>query len=213
MKVKIYAGLLKRLIFGRKIKEMNFHFQKDESGKYYRKHYDDKDKEGIRKIKKYCRRRLLRCVLSDDSMERSTTYRTNFFKADKGIFGGGKYYFCAYCSRILTKHRTNVDHIIPVALANRSRKYKRMLTVRGIKTVNDVRNLAASCFRCNSRKGASGGFWIIRGYFGKSWKRIMLKQIILLILGGIALYYLYNLLSDMSISDLLIEKITTGVQL
>ena len=201
MKVKIYAGLVRRIIYGRKLKEMNFHFQKDESGKYYRKHYDDDDKGGIKRIKKYCRRRFLRCVLSDDSMERSSTYRANFFKHNKGIFGGCKYYFCAYCGRILNKHKTTVDHIIPIALANRSARHKRMLTVRGIKTVNDVRNLAASCLKCNSRKGSSGGLWIIRGYFGRSWIRVLLKEIILLILGGFALYYLYYFILSISLFD------------
>ena len=206
MKVKIYTGILKRIIFGRSIKKMNFHFQKDESGKYYRKHYDDDDKEGIREIKKYCRRRLLRCTLNVDSMERSTTYRANFFKSDKGIFGGGKYYFCAYCGRILTKSKATVDHIIPIALANRSPRHKRMLTIRGIKTVNDVRNLTASCLKCNSRKGSNGGLWIVRGYFGKSWIRVMLKEIILLLIGGIALYYLCNFLYNTGLYVFLLEK-------
>ena len=128
MKVKIYAGLVRRIIYGRKLKEMNFYLQKDEGGKYYRKHYDDNDKEGIKYIRKFCRHRFLRCVLCDDSMERSTTYRANFFKSNKGIFGGGKYYFCAYCGRVLSKRKVAVDHIIPVALANSSLRYRRMLT-------------------------------------------------------------------------------------
>ncbi len=210
MKVKIYAGLVRRIIYGRKLKKMNFYLQKDEGGKYYRKHYDDNDKEGIKHIRKFCRHRFLRCVLCDDSMERSTTYRANFFKSDKGIFGGGKYYFCAYCGRVLSKRKVAVDHIIPVALANSSLRYRKMLTVRGVKTVNDVRNLTASCFKCNSKKGSSGGLWIIRGYFGKSWIRVMLKEVILLLFGGITLYYLYNFLYDMGIYNFVLEKISAG---
>ncbi len=198
MRVEIYAGLFKRLIFGRKLKEMNFRLNKDNGGKYYSKHYDDDDKDGIKKIRGYCRIRLLKYSLNDDSMDRSTTYRLNFFKNNKGIFGGGKLYFCAYCGRVLTKRKTTVDHIIPVALARSSQKYKKMLTIRGIKTVNDPRNLAASCSKCNLKKGANGGLWIFRGYFGKSWVRIMLKEIILLLLGSIALYYLYHFLSGIS---------------
>lgn len=197
MKIKVYACLLKRLLFGKGLKEMHFSYRKDESGKYYQRHLDDNQKEELREIKRYCRRRLLRCRASDDRMERSNTYRANFFRHNRGMFGGGELYLCAYCGRPLKKSKVRVDHIIPVYLAGHSLRYRNMLTVRGIKTVNDPRNLTASCAKCNGRKSSYGGIWVIRGYFGQSWVRVLLKEALFLIIGGIALYYLYNFLSDL----------------
>ncbi|MBR2175399.1 MAG: HNH endonuclease [Clostridia bacterium] len=202
MKVKIYAGLPGRLFYGRRIREMRFYPKKDDSGKYYQRHIDDKDKDELKKIKRFCRFRPLKVSISDDSMERSTTYRYRFFCHNRGIAGRGMY-LCAYCGKLLRKDKVCVDHIIPVYLANSRKKYRKALERRGIPTVNDIRNLASSCASCNGRKGASGGLWILRGRFGRSWVRVAVKEIILLIIGSIVLYYLYGLISstfaDMSV--------------
>ena len=193
MKVKIYAGLIKRIIFGKSIKKMHFYLIKDSSGKYFRRHVEDSDKQTLKEIKKFCRRRLLRFVMTDDRMERSTSYRKNFFAADYGLFGSG-IYFCAYCGRPMRKNKVRVDHIIPVYLAGNSGKYRRLLALKGIRNVNDTKNLTASCVRCNGRKGSLGGLWVIRGYFGKSAFRVLLKEALYLIVGSVLLYAFYTFL-------------------
>lgn len=210
MKVKIYAGLLKRIIYGKNLQKMRFSLIKDSSGKYYRRHVDDSDKQTLKQIKKYCRRRFLRFVMVDDRMERSNSYRKKFFDSYHGIFGSGLY-LCAYCGRPMRKNKVRVDHIIPVYLAGNSGKYRRILALKGIKTVNDTKNLTASCAKCNGRKGSLGGLWVVRGYFGKSALRVLLKEALYLIAGSFLLYALYTFLCK-TVAQLCIEFVIDFVK-
>lgn len=196
MRIIIYTNLLARIFFGRKLKAMKFNLKKDESGKYYQRHIEDNDTAELKSIKRFCRHRFLRVVLHDDSMERSTNYRNRFFRENRGLFGNGEYYLCAYCGKPLSKRKVRVDHIIPVYLASHSDEYKKMLLVKGIKNVNDPANLAASCARCNGRKGASGGLWVLRGYFGRSWVRVLFREVIFMVSGGLLLYWFYGFLTE-----------------
>lgn len=195
MKVKIYVGFFRRLFLKRKLKNMKFSLKQDESKKYWQRHVDDQNRDELKKIRKFCRRRFLRFCFIDDSMERSSNYRKNFFKMRKGIFGSN-IYLCSYCGKFLTKKQVRVDHIIPVYKASHNKFYRKLLKIRNIKNVNDVRNLTPSCEKCNSKKGADGGWWIIRGWFGRAPIRVILKEIIFLILGSFFLYYLYCFLKE-----------------
>ena len=60
-----------------------------------------------------------------------------------------------------------VDHLVPVAKTKKSTLARNLLYVRGIDNVNDWRNLAPSCYRCNSRKSDKMGLWYIRGILGR----------------------------------------------
>ena len=186
MKLKIYLGWFRRLLFRRSLEAKHFHFHKDESGNYFQRHLDDRDKKELRRLKRYCRRRLLLLRVSDDRMERSSTYRTEFFRSHKGLWGR---YFCAYCGRPMKREQLVVDHIIPVYLAGHSRRYEKLLTMQGMNTVNHPRNLTASCPRCNLRKSCSGGSWVLRGYLGRSPFRVLLREGIETAAGGWLLFF------------------------
>ena len=62
---------------------------------------------------------------------------------------------------------------------------KKILHLLKIDNINDIRNLTASCFECNSRKRNKLGFWIIKGFLGKTryyWKLYYLVLFFLLII-------------------------------
>ncbi len=174
---------------------MGFCSKKQNGKNFWQKHIDDKKRDELKAVKKFCRKKLLKYNFIDDSMDRSSNYRNQFFKKNKGIFGTN-IYVCAYCGKFLRKNQVRVDHIIPVYRAKNYKLYKKLLLLRRIKNVNDVRNLTASCEKCNSRKSSNGGLWILRGWFGRSAFRVILKEIIFLIFGSILLYLIYNIINE-----------------
>lgn len=122
--------------------------------------------------------------------ERSTNYRYNFFRVNKGINGHRRYYHCSYCGRIKKKDNITVDHLIPVnkVVKGKCRNFWRgVLQVNGVKDINDIRNLVPACRKCNSRKSANTGMWILRGIIGKHfgfwcvWKPIKLAILVAII--------------------------------
>lgn len=61
-----------------------------------------------------------------------------------------------------------IDHIVPVGAVKKDIKNARAyLKIQGIDNVNDVRNLAASCQRCNASKRDKMGIWLFRAWIGK----------------------------------------------
>ena len=122
--------------------------------------------------------------------ERSTDYRRQFLKHNKGIFGGGNF-FCSYCGRLLTPKKMTVDHLIPINKVKRRGLARFFMKIRGIKNINDVNNLIPSCSHCNSRKSDKMGLWIIRGDIGKhNWYWIIKRSVILAIV--VILIYTYR---------------------
>ena len=91
---------------------------------------------------------------------RSSGYRGAFVAAHPGP------YRCRYCNRRLGAADMTVDHVVPVAMAGRSAIARKMLGAMGASGVNDLENLAPACARCNARKAAKGGLWIVRGLLG-----------------------------------------------
>lgn len=99
-----------------------------------------------------------------NNLKRSSDYRKRFFKEKRGI--KNKYYFCPYCGKLLrNKAKIEVDHIISIKYAKRSVLAKKIFK-KSKDGVNSIKNLTASCRRCNRRKGAKGGIWIVLGLYG-----------------------------------------------
>ena len=120
-----------------------------------------------RKLSSFCKERKMRFRIEDEFGERGSEYRQIFFKNNKpALFG--RYYYCAYCGKLLPKQKLTVDHIIPVGVANKDLKVRKRMKLFGYKSVNDPRNLVASCMTCNTKKGTKTGFgWKIRGTLGR----------------------------------------------
>lgn len=72
-----------------------------------------------------------------------------------------------------------VDHIVAINLANVRPAYRMLIPSEGI---NSIRNLTASCRKCNYRKSDKGGKWVIWGKLGRYvypvvWVLILLSAI------------------------------------
>lgn len=103
--------------------------------------------------------------------ERSSAYRSIYFKHNKGIFH--KWYLCPYCrKKFLEKDIVEVDHVVAVNVVKNSLLFRFLFRILG-KNVNDVMNLVASCRDCNRRKSDKGGKWIIRGSTGAVIHRVL----------------------------------------
>ena len=141
-----------------------------------------------RKLARFCKKHGLTLKIILPEYERSSNYRYRFLKENLGDKGDGSIYHCAYCGRKLTKDTLRVDHIISVASVQKTKKGRRSLAKYGLKDVNDLDNLTASCQRCNDLKSEKGGLWIIRGRVGRDkyfWATIKL----LIILAAIVFVY------------------------
>lgn len=119
--------------------------------------------------------------------ERSTDYRRQFFKNNKGIFGGGNF-FCSYCGKLITPQRMTVDHLIPVNKVKKKGFARFMMKIRGINNINDLNNLIPSCSSCNSRKSDKMGLWIIRGDIGKHMWFWIIKRAVIMAIAVILIY-------------------------
>ena len=161
--------------------------------RYNRWQKDCSSSEG-KKYARFCRRRGLNFTIEDPKYTRSTDYRQSFFK--ERPYDRGRKYRCVYCGKLLKKSQVEVDHVIPVDKAANYNKYKRLLRLSGCKTINDVKNLSASCRKCNRRKSNKAGYWIIRGFLGRSFLYWTIKRTfiglfytIILIIIGVSIYY------------------------
>ncbi len=140
-----------------KLKKLGLTF--DDKSKSWKKESEQYTPAFEKKCMRFCRLRGLKFTLKDISQRRSRTYRQDFLSADKGAFGNGKYYFCSYCGKLLKKEDMVVDHIIPVQKAVENKSTRKLLEKYGIKDVNEIKNLAASCRICNSKKSNKVGIW------------------------------------------------------
>ena len=119
--------------------------------------------------------------------ERSDDYRKNFLRYNQGIFRSGNYH-CSYCGKILTRKKLRVDHLIPIHKVKKFGVGRIFMFFDGISDINDVKNLVPSCERCNSKKGAKMGFWLIRGNIGKHFGIWLFWWSLLLAVTGIIIY-------------------------
>ena len=165
------------------------------------------DVSEIRRWKRFARRKKFRFDYVDAKYARSTNYRRIFFSHYEP-YRNGKY-FCIYCGRLLPKEKIQVDHIIPVHAAQTEWFIQRYLKRNGWESINDFHNLGASCKRCNSRKGAKMGWWVWRGFRGKSNRfqviRRTVRRILVLIVVIIILILIQKWIPNIDISNIYIS--------
>lgn len=151
----------------------------------------------VTSLKRLCRQNKVKFELNNDFGKRSTTYRTEYFKHNKPIYK--KFYRCVYCGQLLSRRKITVDHIYPVKKVNESIYYQDKLKKMGADSVNDYRNLVSACFRCNAKKSAKTGWWIIKAKIGSIkyyWPIVHMIEFIII------LFILYNLyINRIIISD------------
>jgi 5-methylcytosine-specific restriction endonuclease McrA len=145
------------------------------------------DKYEKNKIIRKAKWRGIKYRCYEERWSRSSDYRRKFIKVYKAP------YRCRYCNRKLKEEDMVVDHVIPVAKVKKNKNHARLLLkIKGIEDVNDLKNLVASCDKCNGTKRDKMGIWLIKAWIGKFdfyWK---IKPIITLIFWGIICYYLYK---------------------
>lgn len=125
------------------------------------------DAKIIKKYKKKLSRKGLKLTAADVNYTRSSNYRNVFFSNNLGLFKKEKHYFCSYCGKIVSVNRITVDHLIPVKKASTHKRYQLLLKLFGAESVNNAQNLVAACYKCNQKKSAKGGLWVIRGVIGR----------------------------------------------
>lgn len=151
----------------------------------------------VTSLKRLCRQNKVKFEINNDFGKRSTTYRTEYFKHNKPIYK--KFYRCVYCGRLLSRRKITVDHIYPVKKVNESTFYQDKLKRMGADSVNNYRNLVSACFRCNAKKRAKTGWWIIKAKIGSMKYYWLVVHIIEFIIFLLILYNLYA--NRMIISD------------
>lgn len=127
------------------------------NGNYYINTYIDKPKKQIKKLN----RAGIKCSCYRVEYERASNYRNVFFSRTHGP------YRCRYCNKKLDKSAVFVDHIIPVSKCQKTSAARMLLSINNCSNVNDIKNLAPACKRCNLKKSDKMGLWIIRGFLGR----------------------------------------------
>ena len=131
----------------------------------------------------HCDRYRLRLTLNNNYGQRGNTYRKQFFQANSPVWR--RYYFCAYCGRLVPLEQLTVDHLYPIARARRDVRLQQKLKRKGVLNINDTANLVPACRSCNSKKGVKMGSRILKGKLGRHpwyWKVRHTLRIILIIL-------------------------------
>ena len=123
--------------------------------------------------------------------DRSMNYRYEYIKNNPGYKGNRQVYHCAYCGKRIKKDQMQVDHIFSVYNAKNSFITRLLMRLFGINGVNDVKNLTASCPKCNLKKGKMGNGWIISGFLGKNIWYHRIKKLIKLALLAVIIYGAY----------------------
>lgn len=142
------------------------------------------------KYLKMLKRRKIRYRYYESRWERNSTYRNDFLKASRPP------YRCRYCNRYLKRDYMVVDHIVPVAKAKVSPHARFLLYIQGISNVNDIRNLAPSCQKCNRRKDTKMGLWWLRGKLGKYKLYWIMKKVLVVALIALLVYFMFSHMQD-----------------
>lgn len=119
----------------------------------------------MERLREYCRDKHLKFYIDNEYGTRDSGYRARFFKSNAPVLG--RFYFCAYCGKPLSRKRVTVDHLYPVARVSRDMELQKKLRRQGIADLNSEKNLVAACYRCNQAKAAQMGPWIWRGKLGR----------------------------------------------
>lgn len=148
------------------------------TGSYYTLKGNKTDRK---KIIRECARRNIRTRSYETRWARDTSYRNMFLKNTSPP------YYCRYCGKKISPSQMQVDHIVPVAAVKKSLYARWLLGRQGITNVNDIRNLAPSCRRCNRRKGTKMGIWLLRARLGKNPNWFRTRRILRAVIGAILL--------------------------
>lgn len=120
---------------------------------------------------------------------RNNTYRKKFMEKHPPIAGRYRCWYCGKRCRNIT-----VDHIYPVKQVQTDERLQRKLKRKGIRNVNDEKNLAFCCEKCNKKKGKTIGNYPRKAAFGKHemyWVLVGIVRIfIILIVIGLCLCFL-----------------------
>lgn len=147
----------------------------------------------------------LRARMYEERFERSPEYRQNFIKANPPENGK---YRCVYCGRVIRSCDMEVDHILPVAAAKKSKKIQRKL--RGKKGVNRLSNLVPSCHRCNMRKlDSTAIWWRIKARLGRHKMYWAMRYVCMLLLVIVVVAYVSR--CDFSYADSVGREVTRNV--
>lgn len=177
--VRISSGRRKIKRYIRKLEDRGFRYEERAYGKSYLE--QKMSSAEAREWKRYCRIVGLTYVEIPAKYTRSSDYRKQFFIHNKPVKSSK--YRCAYCGRLVSKDKVTIDHIIPVKKMSDSKKIRRYAKTFGVFETNDLKNLCSACKRCNQRKSAKMGSWVIRGFLGKSellWKIRKITRFVLL---------------------------------
>lgn len=134
---------------------------------------------GKNHMQRYCRRRNLTFEAVPTQYTRSSNYRSRFFAKHPSPTGK---YRCAYCGKKKTKDKITIDHIFPVHCMEEYPAVRRRAALLGICGSNDMKNLCTACMRCNQKKEAKMGIWILKGFLGKQPWYWPLRRILTVIL-------------------------------
>ena len=107
-------------------------------------------------------------------------YRKTFFSNNPPVIHNN--YFCAYCGKLVNKENITVDHLYPIGAVKKDPKLQKKLKRKGIKDINDKKNLVPACRTCNKKKSANLGIWIIKGKIGKHQFLWIIRHLIRLII-------------------------------
>ena len=119
-------------------------------------------------MQRYCRRRNLTFEAVPTQYTRSSNYRSLFFAKYPSPTGK---YRCAYCGKKKPKDAV-----------------RKRAALFGIHGSNDMKNLCTACMRCNQKKEAKMGIWILKGFLGKQPWYWPLRRILTVILVFFVLY-------------------------
>lgn len=97
-------------------------------------------------------------------------------------------YRCAYCGKKKPKDKITIDHIFPVHCMEKYPAVRKRAALFGIHGSNDMKNLCTACMRCNQKKEAKMGIWILKGFLGKQPWYWPLRRILTVILVFFVLY-------------------------
>ena len=131
-------------------------------------------------VQEYCRANRLKYYIDNEFGIRSSNYRNTFFRTYKPILK--RFYFCSYCGVLLTPRKVSVDHLYPIGSARCSIELQKKLLKKGIKNINDAKNLVPACERCNKQKGKKMGDWIRKGEIGRHQKLWLIRHIVRILL-------------------------------
>lgn len=155
------------------------------------------DEELIYQIASFSRRKHLHYECFEDKYTRSSNYRKTFI--DHYQRKDGKYYRCAYCGKRLIKEKMTVDHIIPIDKVQHSWFYRRLIGLMNITNINDLKNLAPACERCNKKKGRKVKGFLLNGLTGRTYRGVIIRRwikfvfaMVLIVALSALIYYLYS---------------------